>query len=97
MHETKMYKTILKKDRDSKRAKLDYDQATKKDAKEVTKGQHTMATSKPGRIIESNEKSKKRKSYESETVNMYSRGKEYSRQQCMYRMKHTLREMGIDI
>ena len=77
---------------------LDYTQATKKDAFEVTAGKYTMATTKPGRYIgELSVSEGKRKRNSQETINIWSKGKQLSKLDVKYHMRHTLVEMGIEV
>ena len=77
---------------------LDYKQATKKDASEVTKGTYTMATTKPGRCIEDLGSGGKRECNNGQQkVTLWKTGVELSKLDVKYHMRHTLVGMGIEM
>lgn len=78
--------TFVKKDWDSQPSHdMDFDQANKKDTRDVTGGKYTMSTTKKGRCIE---EIKPR----SKLVHYYTTGQELGRLSVRYHMGHTLTE-----
>lgn len=61
----------------------EFDQANKKDARDVTKGRHTMSTTKKGKVV-------KALSKEATLYSVYDIGHEISRLSLHYHMAHTL-------
>ena len=79
---------------------LDYVQATKKDASEVTKGKYTMATTKPGRCIENCRKAGSKRKHDDnapQLVSIYKIGEKITTLHVKYHMRHTLVAMGIEL
>ena len=74
--------------RDAHRGDTDFDQANKKDACEVTQGQHTMSTTKKGKLIHRNKPYSARA--RQEMRNIYKTGSQLGRLGVEYRMAHTL-------
>lgn len=59
-----------------------FEQANKKDTKDVTKGQYTMSTTKKGRVVETLERQ--------EWCSIWQQGEELGRVVVEYRMTHSL-------
>ncbi|XP_028392070.1 uncharacterized protein LOC114516718 [Dendronephthya gigantea] len=76
---------------------LDYIQATKKDTTIVTKGNYTMATTKPGRCIEDLAARTGGKRKRSDEVDIWYKEQEVSKLDVKYHMRHTLVDMGIQM
>lgn len=92
LREAKYSHAEMRNKRSQSEKSLDYKQATKKDASEVTKGKYTMATTKPGRCIED-----LRSGGKNEKVDIWSTGAELSILHVRYHMRHTLVGMGIEM
>jgi len=74
------------------REDIDFDQANKKDANEVTGGEHIMSTTKKGRLLEQVHPSQRQ-----EMKTIWTIGGELGRLSVEYHMGHTLQDKGIAV
>ena len=72
--------------RDTHIGDTEFEQANKKDARDVTEGQHTMSTTKKGKVIRPARPHPLRQ----EKRNLYKTGAQLGRLSVEYRMAHTL-------